>query len=63
MSTSCGAPLLGEERVAAPLKGKLTEESLTELITAEKLPPTIAFNDQNSQKIFGAGIDKQVCCT
>ncbi len=49
-----------EERGTVPLSGKVTEDSVTALITAEKLPPTIEFNDQNSQKIFGAGIQKQL---
>lgn len=50
----------GEERATAPLKGKLTEASIGDHVKGEKLPPTIAFNDKNSQKIFGAGIEKQL---
>ena len=50
----------GEERVAAPLKGKVTEDAVSELINAEKLPPTIEFNDKNSGKIFGAGVERQM---
>jgi hypothetical protein len=42
------------------LKGKISKDSLTDLITSEKLPPTIEFNDQNSQKIFSSGIEKQL---
>jgi hypothetical protein len=44
-----------------PLKGKATEESVIELIKSEKLPAVIEFNDKNSQKIFSAGIERQVC--
>lgn len=53
-------PCAGEERGTVPLKGKLTEDSVTELLKAEKLPPTIEFNDKNSQKIFNSGVEKQV---
>lgn len=34
--------------------------TLQALINGEKVPPTIEFNDKNSAKIFGAGIEKQV---
>jgi hypothetical protein len=51
----------GEERAAIPLKGKVTEDSIKELLNSEKLPPTIEFNDGNSQKIFGSGVEMQVC--
>lgn len=50
----------GEKRATIPLKGKITEDSVTELLKAEKLPPTIEFNDKNSQKIFNSGVGKQV---
>jgi protein disulfide-isomerase A1 len=50
----------GEGRGTAVLKGKITEEALDEHVKAEKLPPTIVFNDKNSQKIFGAGIERQL---
>jgi len=50
----------GEERASIPLKGKVTEDSIKELLKGEKLPPTIEFNDGNSQKIFGSGIDVQL---
>lgn len=54
----------GEERSSVPLKGKVTEDSIVELLNSEKLPPTIAFNDKNSQKIFSSGVERQVgiCC-
>lgn len=38
----------------------MTKESIEELLKAEKLPAVIAFTDKNSQKIFSAGIEKQV---
>jgi protein disulfide-isomerase A1 len=50
----------GEDRVAAPVKDKVTEAAITEVLTAHKLPPTVEFNDKNSQKIFGAGVEKQL---
>jgi protein disulfide-isomerase A1 len=50
----------GEERGAVTLKGKVTEDSIKDLIKSEKMPPTIEFNDGNSQKIFGAGIEMQL---
>ncbi|GBF98566.1 disulfide isomerase-like, partial [Raphidocelis subcapitata] len=50
----------GEGRNAVAVKGKATEDSITALINSEKLPPTIEFNDKNSGKIFGAGVEKQV---
>jgi protein disulfide-isomerase A1 len=49
-----------EDRAAVALKGKATEDAVKGLIDAEKLPPTIEFNDKNSGKIFGAGVDKQL---
>jgi hypothetical protein len=49
-----------EERQTVALKGKISKDSLTDLIKSEKLPPTIEFNDQNSQKIFSSGIEKQL---
>lgn len=51
---------LGEERAAIPMKGKVTEDNIVDHLKAEKLPPTIAFNDKNSQKIFSSGVEKQV---
>eukprot|EP00879_Flechtneria_rotunda_P002799 GHRR01003008.1.p1 GENE.GHRR01003008.1~~GHRR01003008.1.p1 ORF type:complete len:358 (+),score=133.02 GHRR01003008.1:179-1252(+) len=50
----------GEERTSAVLKEKVTEDNIVNLLKAEKLPPTIAFNDKNSQKIFSSGIEKQL---
>jgi hypothetical protein len=50
----------GEERAAVPLKGEVTKESIEELLKAEKLPTVIEFTDKNSQKIFSAGIERQV---
>jgi protein disulfide-isomerase A1 len=50
----------GEERAAIPLKGKVTEDNIVDLLKAEKLPPTISFNDKNSQKIFSSGIERQL---
>jgi len=50
----------GQDRAAVPLTGDVTAESVTELINSEKLPLTIEFNDQNSNKIFNSGIAKQV---
>lgn len=47
--------LAGEERSTSALKGKVTEEAIADLVTGEKLPPTVPFNDKNSPKIFGAG--------
>jgi hypothetical protein len=55
----------GEDRASVPLKGDVTKESIEELLKAEKLPAVIEFTDKNSQKIFSAGIEKQVgslCC-
>jgi hypothetical protein len=43
-----------------PLKGDVTKESIEELLKSEKLPAVIEFTDKNSQKIFSAGIEKQV---
>lgn len=43
-----------------PLKGEVTKDSIEELLKAEKLPAVIEFTDKNSQKIFSAGIEKQV---
>lgn len=43
-----------------PLKGDVTKESIEELLKSEKLPTIIEFTDKNSQKIFSAGIEKQV---
>ena len=48
-----------------PMKGDVTAEAIEEHLKAEKLPLVIEFNDKNSQKIFSAGIEKQVwvvCC-
>lgn len=42
------------------LKGDVTKDSIEQLLKAEKLPAVIEFNDKNSQKIFSAGIEKQV---
>ncbi|KAI8470781.1 MAG: protein disulfide isomerase 1 [Monoraphidium minutum] len=49
----------GEDRVTAAA-AKVTDEAITELLKANKLPPTVEFNDKNSGKIFGAGIEKQL---
>ena len=43
-----------------PLKGDVTKESIEELLKSEKLPAVIEFTDKNSQKIFSAGIERQV---
>lgn len=43
-----------------PLQGEVTKGSIEELLKAEKLPAVIEFTDKNSQKIFSAGIEKQV---
>lgn len=50
----------GEDRNTIPMSGKVTEDSIVEHLKAEKLPPTIAFNDKNSQKIFSSGIERQL---
>jgi hypothetical protein len=50
----------GGECAAVPLKGDVTQESIEELLKAEKLPTVIEFTDKNSQKIFSAGIERQV---
>jgi len=50
----------GESRATVPLKGDVTKESIEELLKSEKLPAVIDFNDKNSQKIFSAGIEKQL---
>lgn len=50
----------GEERASIALKGKVTEDSIVELLKSEKLPPTVPFNDKNSQKIFSSGIERQL---
>jgi protein disulfide-isomerase A1 len=50
----------GEERAAVPLKGDVTKESIEELLKSEKLPAVIEFTDKNSQKIFSAGIERQL---
>ncbi len=44
-----------------PLAGKFTADAIAELLAAEKMPPTIEFSQEESQKIFGSGIDQQVC--
>lgn len=46
--------------MTAVLDGKVTDEAVGKHLDANKLPPTIAFNDKNSQKIFSAGIEKQL---
>jgi len=56
----CCVLCAGESRATVPLKGDVTKESIEELLKAEKLPAVIDFTDKNSQKIFSAGIEKQV---
>jgi hypothetical protein len=56
----CCSTASGEERGAVAVDGKVTEDSVTKLLNAEKLPPTIPFNDKNSPKIFSSGVEKQV---
>jgi len=50
----------GEERASVPLKGDVTVKSIEDHLKAEKLPAVIEFTDKNSQKIFSAGIEKQL---
>jgi len=47
----------GEERVVVPLKGDVSEESVSDLVKGEKLPLIIPFTDKSGEKIFGSGID------
>lgn len=56
----CCVLVVGESRATVPLKGDVTKESIEELLKSEKLPAVIDFTDKNSQKIFSAGIEKQV---
>jgi protein disulfide-isomerase A1 len=62
--TSAGVAVItnfeGEDRASVPLKGDVTKESIEELLKSEKLPAVIEFTDKNSQKIFSAGIEKQL---
>lgn len=48
-----------EERAAAAGK-KVTAEQLESVLKENKLPVVVPFNDKNSPKIFGSGIEKQV---
>jgi hypothetical protein len=44
-----------------PYSGSLTsEEDLKSFVTAEKMPLTIEFSQETSEKIFNSGISKQV---
>jgi hypothetical protein len=45
---------------AEPRQTAVASGDLTEFVAANKMPPTIEFNDGNSQKIFNAGIPHQV---
>lgn len=49
----------GEPRETAVYSGDGIDD-LKEFITAEKLPLTIEFTQQNTEKIFSSGISKQV---
>lgn len=40
--------------------GEVTEESIKALAAAEKMPLSIEFSQQNSDKIFNSGINKQL---
>ena len=46
---------------AEPRQTAVASGDLKEFVAANKMPPTIEFNDNNSQKIFNAGIPQQVC--
>ncbi|KAG2485578.1 hypothetical protein HYH03_015739 [Edaphochlamys debaryana] len=50
----------GEDRETAALDKEIEAEVLAEFVKGEKLPPTIEFNQENSQKIFNSGITKQL---
>jgi len=49
-----------EDRATAPGGKKVTAEAVEALLKANKLPVVVPFNDENSSKIFGSGIEKQV---
>lgn len=51
---------VGEAREVVPLTADLDSDSLSTFIKGEKLPLTIEFNQQNSDKIFNSGINKQL---
>jgi hypothetical protein len=48
----------GEPREVATYNGAIS--GLKDFITAEKLPLTVEFTQQNSDRIFNSGINKQV---
>eukprot|EP00798_Chlamydomonas_sp_ICE-L_P027692 gene27692-7334_t len=50
----------GAEREVATFDGPITEESLISFITAERVPLTLEFNQDNSEIIFKSGIDQQI---
>lgn len=51
----------GEQRETVAFTGSFTEEdSLKDFLLAEKLPLTIPFSQENSDKIFNSGIPKQL---
>ncbi len=54
-------PAAGEERATAAFSGKKIEaEELTTFVNGEKIPLTIEFNQDNTDKIFNSGIKQQV---
>ena len=42
------------------LSGDISAASVSEFIKTEKLPLSLEFNNENSDKIFNSGINKQV---
>lgn len=50
----------GEDRATAVLATDIDTDSLTAFVKSEKMPPTIEFNQKNSDKIFNSGINKQL---
>lgn len=51
---------LGEPREEIPFTGDVSEDALKEFVKSEKLPITIEFSSDNSDKIFNSGINKQL---
>jgi len=50
----------GEPREVVVLSGEIDADSVKDFVTAEKMPLTIEFTSENSDKIFNSGINKQL---
>jgi hypothetical protein len=62
-ATQLGSSTVTLQCITAAGEDRKTVEATGELaafIKAEKMPPTLEFNDDNSYKIFNSGIEKQV---